>query len=112
LHEADFETAGFEWVDCHDANASVIVYLRRARDGAAVLVACNFTPVPRSGYRVGVPDGGYWRELLNSDAAAYGGSGMGNFGGVHAEPVASHGRPWSLALTLPPLSVSVFKPEN
>ena len=112
LHEMDFESAGFEWVDCHDANASVIAYLRRARDGGVVLTICNFTPVPRLGYRVGVPCGGWWRELLNSDAAPYGGSGMGNFGGAHAESVKAHGREHSIVLTLPPLSVSIFKPEN
>jgi len=74
-----------------------------------VLVVCNFTPVPRSGYRVGVPRGGFWKELLNSDAVTYWGSGQGNMGGVTAEDRPSHGRPYSLGLTLPPLSVSFFK---
>jgi 1,4-alpha-glucan branching enzyme len=76
-----------------------------------VLVLCNFTPVPRSNYIVGVPTGGYWREIANSDATLYGGSGMGNLGGVESAPVAAHGRFHSLALTLPPLSVLMFKAE-
>jgi 1,4-alpha-glucan branching enzyme len=76
-----------------------------------VLVVCNFTPIPRTNYIVGVPDGGYWRELLNSDAMQYGGSGRGNFGGVDAAPVPAHGRFHSLALTLPPLSTVFLKPE-
>jgi 1,4-alpha-glucan branching enzyme len=74
-------------------------------------VVCNFTPVPRIGYRLGVPQGGFWRELLNSDAAEYGGSGMGNMGGVQAEEQPSHGRTHSLTLTLPPLSALYLKAE-
>ena len=110
LHEVDFEAAGFEWIDTHDADQSVLSYLRRARDGSPVLVACNFTPVPRANYLLGVPFAGYWRELLNSDAAVYGGSGMGNMGGVEAAPVAAHGRYHALSLLLPPLSTVFFKP--
>jgi 1,4-alpha-glucan branching enzyme len=113
LHEIDFDTAGFEWIDAKDAIASVIVFLRRGRAGAPVLVVCNLTPVPRENYVVGVPEGGYWRELLNSDAVLYGGSGVGNFGGAEAAPVAAHGRFHSLTLRLPPLSTMFFKPvEN
>jgi 1,4-alpha-glucan branching enzyme len=83
---------------------SVISLLRKGRDGEnPVLVACNFTPIPRLGYLVGVPDGGYWKELLNSDAQEYGGSGMGNMGGSEAMHLETHGRPYSLRLTLPPL---------
>ena len=78
-------------------------------DGSPVLVVCNFTPVPRGPYRIGVPFGGYWRELLNSDATIYAGSGMGNFGGFDAEAVPMHGRAYSLSLTVPPLSVMFFK---
>ena len=74
-----------------------------------MLVVCNFTPVPRENYRIGVPSGGYWRELLNSDAAEYAGSGIGNQGGVQAEEVSQHGRPYSLSLTLPPLGILFFK---
>jgi 1,4-alpha-glucan branching enzyme len=113
LHQLDFETSGFEWIDCHDAEASVISFVRRARPGgAAILVVCNFTPVPRANYVVGVPYAGFWREILNSDAASYGGSGMGNFGGVEAAPVPAHGRYHSLALMLPPLSALFFRGEH
>jgi 1,4-alpha-glucan branching enzyme len=99
-------------VDCNDTAASVISLLRKSRTpGDEVLIVCNFTPVPRYGYRIGVPTGGYWRELLNSDAQEHGGSGMGNLGGVHAEAVAAHGRPYSVSLTLPPLSALFLKPE-
>ena len=109
LHELDCEPAGFEWIDCDDAENSVVSLLRKGRAAATlVLAVCNFTPVPRHGYRVGAPRCGYWRELLNSDAAEYGGSGMGNGGGVEAEAAPMHGRPCSLILTLPPLSVLFF----
>ena len=112
LHQLDTDSAGFEWVDCNDTAASVISLLRKSKSpGDEILVVCNFTPVPRQGYWVGVPTGGYWRELLNSDAQEYGGSGMGNLGGVHAEPQSVHGRPYSLSLTLPPLAALFFKSE-
>jgi 1,4-alpha-glucan branching enzyme len=112
LHQVDFDQSGFEWVDCHDGEQSVLSFLRRPRGGGApVLVLCNFTPVPRTNYIVGVPQGGYWRELANSDATLYGGSGMGNLGGVEASPVAAHGRFHSLAVTLPPLAVLMFRSE-
>ncbi len=110
LHQLDFEPAGFEWVDASDAAASVLSFLRRPREGRDVLVVANLTPVPRRGYSVGVPHGGRWEELANSDAELYGGSGWGNFGGVDAEPVAMHGRPCSLPLVLPPLSVMFWAP--
>ena len=111
LHELDFSSEGFEWVDCDNAADSVIVYLRRGRGPAdCLLVACNFTPVPRDGYRVGVPFGGRWVERLNSDATEYGGSGIGNLGGVAAADVPCHGRPHSLTLQLPPLAVLVLVP--
>jgi len=112
LHEIDFEAAGFEWIDDRDAEASVIAFLRRGRTGPPVLVLCNFTPVPRINYVVGVPVGGRWLELLNSDATEYGGSGMGNLGAVQAAPVPAHGRYHSLTLTLPPLSTMFFKPDG
>ena len=112
LHEVDFDRAGFEWVDANDADASVLSFLRKSRDGAPVLVVCNFTPLPRRNYAVGVPRGGFWRERLNSDAAIYGGSGVGNFGGAEAAPVSAQGRPHSLALTLPPLGVLLLEPES
>ncbi len=113
LHELDCDPAGFEWIDCRDAESSVVSLLRKARGGERpVLVVCNFTPVPRLNYQVGAPRGGFWRELLNSDARDYGGSGLGNMGGVEAAPVPAHGRHFSLALTLPPLSVSFFVNET
>jgi 1,4-alpha-glucan branching enzyme len=114
LHQLDFEPAGFEWVDAADAAASVLSFLRHPRRpgaGRDVLVVANLTPVPRQGYSVGVPRGGHWEELANSDAEAYGGSGWGNFGGLDAEPVAMHGRPYSLPLVLPPLSVVFLGPS-
>ncbi|HYB32348.1 MAG TPA: 1,4-alpha-glucan branching protein GlgB [Steroidobacteraceae bacterium] len=108
LHELDFGPSGFEWVDCDDADVSVISFLRRATSGAAVLVACNFTPVPREGYRIGVPQGGRWRERLNSDAADYGGSGQGNLGAVEAIAEGAHGHAHSLIVRLPPLAIVVL----
>jgi 1,4-alpha-glucan branching enzyme len=112
LHELDCDPAGFEWIDCRDAESSVVSLLRKARgDDRTVLVICNFTPVPRLNYQVGVPRGGLWHELLNSDAKDYGGSGMGNMGEVEAAPVPAHGRHFSLLLTLPPLSTLFFVSE-
>jgi len=112
LHEQELEPHGFEWVDCNDGPRSIISLLRRGKNpNDMVLVACNFTPVPREHYRVGVPVGGWWKELLNSDGAEYAGSGMGNGGGVMAEHKAQHGRPFSLKLTLPPLAAVFFRPE-
>ncbi len=109
LFTRDFNPAGFEWIDCNDVIQSVITFLRKGREGELVLVACNFTPVPRHNYRVGVPVGGYWQEVLNSDAWDYGGSGQGNFGGLDAAPIPFHGRLHSLNLTLPPLGVVFLK---
>ncbi len=113
LHQVDFDPAGFEWIDCHDAEESVIAFLRKPRAGGApVLVACNFTPVPRPNYVLGVPQPGRWREILNSDATLYGGSGAGNLGGVESAPVAAHGRYHSVTITLPPLSTLYFRHEG
>jgi 1,4-alpha-glucan branching enzyme len=111
LHEVDFAQEGFAWVDCHDADNSVVSFLRRPRAGPPVLVVCNFTPVPRGNYTVGVPVGGYWHERLNSDAPLYGGSGIGNLGGVEAAPVPAHGHYHSLSVTLPPLATVFFRPQ-
>lgn len=109
LYADDCHPAGFAWVDCQDTASSILCFLRQSRSQAGqVLVVCNFTPVPRHDYRVGVPEGGVWREVLNSDAPLYGGQGFGNLGAVEAQPVPQHGRPWSLVLTLPPLGVVVF----
>ncbi|HLI12558.1 MAG TPA: 1,4-alpha-glucan branching protein GlgB [Alphaproteobacteria bacterium] len=110
LHEQDFEPAGFEWLVADDYQNSVVVFLRRGREAHRLaLVACNFTPVPRLDYRVGVPNPGFWRERLNSDAAVYGGSNLGNGGGAWSEEVPSHGHARSLRLILPPLATLVFE---
>ena len=112
LYERDFDPEGFEWISLHDASNSVLSFLRRARSHDAPLVfACNFTPIPRENYRIGVPTPGTYRELINSDSERYGGSNMGNLGAVHTEPIASHGHPQSLQITLPPLAAVMFKPE-
>ena len=112
LYERDADPAGFAWIDCADWQQSVVSFVRRARAaGDFVLVVCNFTPVPRHAYRVGVPRPGYYRELINSDAGEYGGSNLGNAGGAWAEPTSWQGQPHALTLTLPPLAVLVLKPS-
>ncbi|HAH05317.1 MAG TPA: 1,4-alpha-glucan branching enzyme [Elusimicrobia bacterium] len=112
LHELDCEQGGFEWVDCSDYEGSVLTFLRYGRDRSRpVLVAMNFTPVPRVGYRVGVPRGGYWREILNSDAREYWGGGVGNGGGLNADDWGCHGRSHSLHLTIPPLGGVLLRPD-
>jgi len=109
----DCDPRGFEWIDCSDAEASVVSLLRKAKSTAdCALVIANFTPVPRYNYRVGAPKGGLWRETLNSDAKIYGGSGHGNLGGVESSPVTLHGRPYSLTLTVPPLAMLFLKSES
>jgi 1,4-alpha-glucan branching enzyme len=110
LHVLDFDPTGFEWIDCNDSQHSVVSLLRKTASGEdGILAVFNFTPVPRHGYRVGAPSAGFWKEVLNSDAAEYGGSGMGNLGGKETEEIPCHGRPWSLDLTLPPLGAVFFK---
>jgi 1,4-alpha-glucan branching enzyme len=110
LHEIDFDSQGFQWIDCNDNENSVVSLIRRARDGGEFLVALlNFTPVPRDGYRIGVPAAGAYIELLNSDAQIYGGSNLGNAGVVFSEPIASHGYADSLRLNLPPLGFLLLK---
>jgi 1,4-alpha-glucan branching enzyme len=104
LHELDFEHEGFRWIDCHDADQSVLSYLRRDRRGKALIVVLNFTPVPRMHYRIGIPDAATWRECFNSDSEFYGGSNLGNGAGLYAEPLPWMGFAHSLALTLPPLA--------
>jgi 1,4-alpha-glucan branching enzyme len=113
LHEIDFEPAGFEWIDFQDVDNSVIAFLRRgrARDQLLVVV-CNFTPVPRSGYRLGVPEICFYREVLNTDSVEYGGSGATNQPGRQAVPQPWHNQPCFVELTLPPLGVVVLKPER
>ncbi len=112
LHEVDFSSDGFEWVDCMNGHDSVLGYIRKAKDAEDfVLVCCNFTPVVRT-YQMGVPRGGFYREIFNSDSSFYAGSNVGNYPGVTADTKAPHhGRPASITLTLPPLATVVFKPE-
>jgi len=110
LHELDCNPAGFEWVDFSDYEQSVISFLRKSKSGEMVLVVLNFTPVPRYNYRVGVPKGGLWLEVFNSDSELYGGANIGNMGRVMAEDIPFHGRPYSLSLTLPPLGAVFLKP--
>jgi 1,4-alpha-glucan branching enzyme len=112
LYKRDFEPAGFEWVELNDGDNSVIAYLRKADHKPPVLVVCNFTPVVRTDYRVWVPRPGTWRERLNTDATAYGGSGVGNQGAVTAEAHPWHGHPFSLSLTLPPLATIILEPQE
>jgi 1,4-alpha-glucan branching enzyme len=113
LYCLDTEPAGFEWIDGSDADNSVISFMRKGtRPEDTILIACNFTPVPRPNYRVGAPQGGFWKEILNSDAKTYGGSGKGNMGGLIATPIPMHGRYHSLNLNLPPLAVVYLKHEG
>lgn len=113
LYELDFDPSGFFWVDCSDSQRSVSSFLRRGRNPEEhLLFVCNFTPIVRQNYRVGVPKGGFWKEALNSDAPMYGGSGQGNLGGLNAAPLPIHGQPFSLNLTLPPLGILVFQNDS
>jgi 1,4-alpha-glucan branching enzyme len=110
LHQVDFSSEGFQWIDCDDSDASVVSFLRRAKDPEDFLLfICNFTPLVRSHYRVGVPRGGIYQERINTDAAIYGGGNVGNAGHVLAEPIPTHGHPFSLDLDLPPLGALVFR---
>ena len=111
LHLLDFSHEGFEWVDSHNADHSVLLFIRKAPNAVPLLVACNLTPLPRQNVLAGVPHAGHWRELLNTDSHDYGGAGWGNLGGVDTAPLPAHGRPHSLRLTLPPLSVLVLRHE-
>jgi 1,4-alpha-glucan branching enzyme len=113
LHLHDCQPAGFQWIEGGDVERSILAYLRRGEEPAdVVLVICNFTPTPRHNYRVGVPSRGFWRELLNSDAQYYGGSGQGNIGGVETTPIAYHGQPVSLNVTVPPLGIVLWKQDR
>ena len=113
FHDQDFDPRGFQWIDCNDSENSVVSFIRRARDPLeSVVVLLNFTPIPREGYRIGVPDPGYYTELLNSDAELFGGGNVGNAGGVQTEAVPSHGWQQSLSLTLPPLGCLYFKRQR
>jgi len=113
LYELDFHPEGFEWIDCNDTEQSVISLIRKGRSTKSIiLVVSNLTPVPRFHYRIGTPLEGFWREILNSDAKEYGGSGQGNLGGIETEPIPFHGKPHSLSLNLPPLSILFLKKDN
>jgi 1,4-alpha-glucan branching enzyme len=113
LHELDFDSRGFEWVDCHNWQDSVLAFIRRGNDPADfVIVCCNFTPVPRQGYRLGVPQGGVYDEVFNSDSEWYGGSNVGNAGALAADARPHHGRDHSIAVSLPPLGAVVLKPRR
>jgi len=110
LYQVDFHYTGFEWIDFHDWEASIIAFLRRAEDPSDFLLfCCNFTPVPRQGYEFGVPEEGFYEEILNTDSELFGGSNMGNGGCVSSRPVPKHNRPYSIAVTLPPLAVVAFR---
>jgi 1,4-alpha-glucan branching enzyme len=108
LHEGDADASGFFWIDGTNARDSVVVYGRKGRDEHVVIVALNFTPTPQPNYRIGVPRAGRWRELFNSDAREYGGSGHGNLGGVESTPVPWDGRRNSIVVSLPPLGAVFF----
>jgi 1,4-alpha-glucan branching enzyme len=113
LHESDFNAAGFEWVDCKDSEQSILSFLRRGPSSDdQILFVCNFTPVVRENYRVGVPVEGSWKEVLNSDAPLYGGSGQGNLGCLSTMPLPIHGRPFTLDMRLPPLGIVAFQPDS
>jgi len=112
LHEVDFDYSGFEWLDCSDFESSVVSFVRRAHVRTDfVVVAVNFTPVPREDYVIGVPEAGRYVELLNSDSAVYGGSNVGNAGAIESVPTPAHGRLHRLSLTLPPLGCLFLKRE-
>jgi 1,4-alpha-glucan branching enzyme len=113
LHEVDFEGHGFEWIDCHNADDSVLSYIRKAKNPSDYLVVVsNFTPVVRHGHRLGVPERCWYEEIFSSDSSFYTGSNVGNYPGVQGDDQPSHGRPASIALTLPPLTTIVLKPRR
>ena len=113
LHELDFDGRGFEWIDCHNWQDSVLSFIRKAKNPDDFVISCsNFTPVPREGYRLGVPHGGIYDEVFNSDSAWYGGGNLGNAGALEAQPHPHHGRDFSVTLTLPPLATVVLKPRR
>jgi 1,4-alpha-glucan branching enzyme len=111
LYELDFSAAGFEWIECSDRDNSILSWIRRDKSGEIVICITNFTPVVRNNFRIGVPQAGSYRELLNTDAQHYGGSGISN-PAMTAEPVASHNRPQSLSLELPALATLILEPAQ
>ncbi|MDK2934475.1 MAG: 1,4-alpha-glucan branching enzyme, partial [Clostridiales bacterium] len=111
LYEVDYSFDGFEWINCDDADHSIISFIRKGKDWHDMLLfVCNFTPIVHDHYRIGVPFNLYYKEIFNSDAELYGGSNVGNCGGLYAEEVPCNGRPYSMALRIPPLGMLVFKP--
>ena len=110
MHQLDFDGGGFEWIDLHDSQQSVLSYIRKAKDGSCAVVLLNFTPMSREGYRIGLPHGGSWQEAINSDSAHYGGSNLGNGGGLQAEELPWQGQPFSALISLPPLAGVVLIP--
>jgi 1,4-alpha-glucan branching enzyme len=111
LYEEDFHYQGFEWIDFRDSDNSIISFMRKAKDHDDLLIiVCNFTPLPRPGYRIGVTKNSYYKEILNSDSQIYWGSNMGNAGGVNADKFPWHAKPYSINITIPPLSVVILKP--
>jgi 1,4-alpha-glucan branching enzyme len=112
LHDLDFESLGFEWIDCHDHDQSIISYIRRARNGSFVIIVLNFTPVLREGYRIGVPQAGHYHEVFNSDAECYGGSNQGNGAGLNSENLHWMNQGHSLLMTIPPLSGVILEVNN
>jgi 1,4-alpha-glucan branching enzyme len=110
LYEVDFHYSGFEWVDFHDVENSIISFIRRAEDPKDfILFCCNFTPVPRMNYEIGVPEEGFYQEILNTDSELFGGGNMGNGGAVSSRPIARHERKYSISITVPPLAVLAFR---
>jgi 1,4-alpha-glucan branching enzyme len=112
LWECDDTHEGFEWIDFHDSENSVVAFMRRSREGGIIVFAVNATPLVRHGYRLGVPGAGFYREIINTDAETYGGGNVGNMGGFEAEDFAWQGRTHSLMISLPPLAVVAFKLES
>lgn len=109
MHQLDCDSAGFEWIEADDRHNSIFAFLRKGEEGSLVLVVCNFTPVAREHYRLGVPCGGFYREAVNTDASLYGGGNFGNSGGLRAEPMGYHGRPWSVTMNVPPMGSLIFE---
>jgi 1,4-alpha-glucan branching enzyme len=110
LHQLDSDPDGFQWTQPSDPDRGLLSFLRYAKEREPVLVVCNFTPVVRDNVLAGVPTEGFWQEVCNSDAAEYGGSGVGNLGGVATHPVPNHGMPHTLTLTAPPLACIILRP--
>jgi len=109
LHELDHEPGGFEWIDHGDAKHSLFTFIRRSRSGETIVVVVNATPVPRESYRLGVPDAGFYEEILNSDSELYGGANVGSLGGIPTQDHEAHGRPQSIQVNIPPLGTVIFK---